>query len=299
MKRLVCAGAVAVAVLSAHAAMAYVRTTTASGTPIAWSANCLDFHVDIRDDAPLSPDREKAAFDAAIAAWNGVDESCSAMSVTRGNDTQGADVAYDGRSVVVWRLHGFCDDPAHAEDAACASPQATATTTVFFHDHPGAADDGVIEEADIEINGARFAFDDSGDPTKIDLQSVLAHETGHALGLDHTCYASSGATPLLDDRGEPQPFCFSAGGQAASITKPVMYNFVEPGETDKRVPTDDETRAMCSVYATIGKSCSEAKDGSGGCTVTTGRSRYLGWLASLLALLVGVGLVLRRRRRGR
>jgi hypothetical protein len=45
---------------------------------------------------------------------------------------------------------------------------------------------GAIYDADIELNSSRNAFSVSDTQVSNDLQSVLTHEVGHFLGLDHT-----------------------------------------------------------------------------------------------------------------
>jgi hypothetical protein len=62
----------------------------------------------------------------------------------------------------------------------------------------------VFDESDIIINPA-FAFSTSGESDKFDIQSILTHEIGHFLGLDHAAMVSSvmvpfGKTGLLDQR---------------------------------------------------------------------------------------------------
>lgn len=87
-----------------------------------------------------------------------------------------------------------CDQPEYNCD-----PKDWNTNVILFQDdgwiHDVAAlaitgvtmnlDTGEILDADIEINTPGFDFVLPGDPTGADLRTVLMHEAGHVLGLDH------------------------------------------------------------------------------------------------------------------
>jgi hypothetical protein len=89
-----------------------------------------------------------------------------------------------------------------------------AKTTVTFDD-----DTGEILDADIEINHAYNQFTINDDLVEYDLESVLTHEVGHFIGLDHS----------------PD---FSA----------TMFAGYEPGTTEQRTLEEDDILAACAVY---------------------------------------------------
>jgi hypothetical protein len=300
--------ALAIACVAAAAALwcaparAYVRTRTTSGTPIAWTHGCLKLHFDSSTPNPMfAADRTKRDLDGALATWNGTDQACTELSLERGNDEADPNVAFDGKSMVLWRLPGFCDRAENAEDEACLSPDATATTTVFFHDDPGARDDGEIVEADMELNAVHFAFDDQGSTTAIDLPSVFAHELGHSIGLDHTCTVNQGATAPVDDMERPVPFCFPVAALPASVTSATMYNFIAAGQTNKRGPGPDEKRAACSIYSDYSPECSGSSTppatGQMSCSLASVGRLSAG--AAVTASILAAALALERRRRRR
>jgi uncharacterized protein (TIGR03382 family) len=176
------------------------------------------------------------------------------------------------------------------EDATPADRFVVALTSVLYD-----PDGGRIFDADIEVNGwdgvgAGEALDTGATAPRrgwyftcearpewtaanecarygdadcfyIDLQSTMAHEAGHFIGLAHVC-----------EQGTCQP------GQQ-DIT---MYPATSPGDVDKRTLHEDDVAGVCAIYPDGG-------DG-GGCS--TGGSAAAGPLAAVLVLAA-----LRRRRR--
>src|SRR5207247_5378194 len=67
-----------------------------------------------------------------------------------------------------------------------------AATFSFFRTENGQT---MFDEADIAFNPA-IDFSTSGETNKFDIQSVLTHEIGHLLGLDHSALVSSVMVPF-------------------------------------------------------------------------------------------------------
>jgi MYXO-CTERM domain-containing protein len=133
-------------------------------------------------------------------------------------------------------------DPCWEDDScdakyACFSggPEIVASTFLT-----GNLSDGVILDADIEVNaapppgGQDFSAEVGAPlPATADIQNALTHEIGHLLGLDHNC-GYSGA-----------PSC------TAALMEGTMYGGAEtPGETVKRTLKADDIAGMCHVYPT-------------------------------------------------
>ena len=108
------------------------------------------------------------------------------------------------------------------------SNQIIALTTVTYHSKTGE-----IYDADIELNTDRFALDDVDIPDVIadetmDLQSVMTHEVGHFIGLDHSSDASY------------------EGNQ--NYTHATMYANTSFGSKSQRVLDDDDIQGISAIY---------------------------------------------------
>ncbi len=147
-----------------------------------------------------------------------------------------------------------------------------AKTTVTFDDTTGE-----ILDADIAVNHAYNDITISDDVVKYDLESILTHEVGHFIGLDHS-----------DD---PTATMFAA---------------YDPGTIDLRTLEADDVAAVCDAYPPervakcsttprggLGDECRAQQNGGGGCAIAPSD----GGSASLLGgAVLAVALVSRRKR---
>jgi Pregnancy-associated plasma protein-A len=299
--RALAATAAAISALAASgSAAAYVRYRTPAGAGYYWSSTCTPVTAYLGDFKELSANEVAKSVAAAAHAWSSDAVDCVAASgavthpsleivptfSTGSAQAKGGDL----RSMVVFKTADWSHDPG-----------ALAVTTVTR------ADDGHILDADIEVNafslGGAWGNLDPGTPTRgngqdtYDLQTVLTHEFGHFVGLDHTCYQGDPtATPPKDDQGNVVPSCDSPS-VSPEILASVMYYKSPPNDISKRVLSADEVRAVCDIYpASVDQqvcALDTANDGLG-CALGPGPARRPGTLA-----VTALAIALARRRRGR
>ena len=192
------------------------------------------------------------------------------------------------------RTGAWCRDPADMTN--CHDVSQVALTTVFSRNHPGAFDDGLILEADIEINDVdyQWAVIPDGPISAVDylgeydLTSALTHEAGHFIGLAHVC-GLPGDPVRYDDHGDPTPECTAIGAeQYQVITSATMYPTMNPADVSLRSLSDDDIEAACTLYPATSTVV-------GGCDVAPSGAAPGGARIGALALT----LLLARRRRAR
>ena len=209
-------------------ASAYVRTRTTKGMPTAWKSPCVSMEFALGafpaelDAAALLDAAQQAGVAWTQASRDG-DNRCSnvQIGVVPTADVEGP-VASDKHNRIIFRQREWCFDPppSNPREPRCHDPRALAVTTVWQ-----IPSSGEIVDADIEVNavtkssGVPTTWGDlDGHPEPIpstlhDFQGTLAHEFGHVLGLEHTCYVPSYladgtevARPV-DMTGSPIPDC--------------------------------------------------------------------------------------------
>lgn len=157
-----------------------------------------------------------------------------------------------------------------------------AKTTVSFD-----TDTGVILDADIEVNQAYNELTTGDDNVVYDLESIMTHEIGHFIGIDHS----------------PDP-------------EATMFLAYEEGDTYQRDLADDDFAAACAIYPTtrdvvcdtkpsggFTKLCAEdaeAAEDAEGCAIGAGAAGAAGPSGcGFGALAAGVAVALLRRRQRR
>ncbi|APR84712.1 Hypothetical protein A7982_10061 [Minicystis rosea] len=278
-------------ILGAAEASAFCRSTTCTGDcprddngckttghPLAWPGVCVGFSLqkDGTQNLPLADVR--AAIEQAVATWSEIDcgngmatiafadvgdVSCHFAEYESGGPNANVILFQDDK----WRYHGPDDT--------------LAKTTVTFD-----TDTGAILDADIEVNHAYNEFTLGDDHVVYDLESVITHELGHFIGLDHT------------------PDLYAT-----------MYAAYEEGSLDQRSLEVDDIEGLCAIYPPersgkcdpqpengLADACVQehtddgSSGGGGGCALAASPAGAAGGFPFIV---VGLFLHARRRRRTR
>jgi MYXO-CTERM domain-containing protein len=264
--RVVLPALVVLSLLTPRDARAWCRTTTVSqsdptvcvteGTPLRWPQRCVALSLDpLMLPAGMSLPQVRGLLGDAVGQWSAArcDGQPWSLSLSVGADaTGGAQYLATGANqnavvfVSAWSAMGL-------------PPSALAITTLTF-----GATSGEIRDADVQINLTQALT--VATPTRgNDLPTILLHELGHVVGLDHAPERSA-----------------------------VMWYAAGRGE-QRRALGDDDLAGACAIHPpSLQRACTAPAEGGGcACGVTSPRA---GWGAPLGALTVAL-LALGRRRR--
>lgn len=187
------------------------------GLPIFWRSSCITVSVQ-RDGAPnagIDFDMARNSVARALAAWTSVD--CPAggnpsiqAKVNGPVDCKESEYNSDKRNanVVMFRDEVW---PYSRE-----SQDVLGYTRVRFD-----PDTGELYDVDIELNAVKEPLSTGRKPTdsEVDLDSLVAHEIGHLLGLNHSRDVAA-----------------------------TMVSGYENGSIELRTPASDDIKGICAIY---------------------------------------------------
>ncbi len=162
----------------ARIAASYTRVTSPSGDSPKWAAMPVPIWVNNLGSFPITNGSDFAAVQAALTTWENV--ASAAVQFDYRGPTTAQTVGYDGINLIT-----FSDD---------TTPLGSSTIAATFSFYTTNNNTLLFSETDISFNPA-LAFSTSEEAGKFDIQSILTHELGHVLGLDHAAMISSVMTP--------------------------------------------------------------------------------------------------------
>lgn len=246
---------VVLAMLMPASAQAYELKHTKDGQSVRWPSTQVSFVVDPTLEAAVPGAGMAVA--SAMASWSGA-EGAPVLSYSVG--TAPGVIAVDGVNSVVYAPEGY--PPAG---------DALAVTLVSFSDETGE-----IIDTDIVINGIHgfavlaagaqasgpaIALDAQGSAGAtdgpFDVEHVVSHELGHALGLADV----------------------DVEGDAA-----VMFAYTAPGDPSRRGPQADDLAGIQSLYGATSKAGCSLGAGAGGAGSTEGGAVCLGLMVAAAAM---------------
>ena len=207
-------------ILSATAlpSSAFVRSTTTLGTPTSWFTQCIPIWLNDQESLTLNIEAVEQDLQRALSEWEGV-ECADLAFVYRGQTSYGG-IGFDPNPHAVnQNIVSFVQ----AQSDWLTDPLAVALTTVTScQNETEVCAEGTTIDADIQINEAYYVFTASdAEPRdrRMDLLSILTHEVGHLIGLDH---------PPLPEA--------------------TMFMSSVEGEIKKRDLAVDDERGLCDIF---------------------------------------------------
>ena len=279
---------------------AYVPTVGEMDGRLHWQQSCIFVTPDSAGTTDIDGTQEHDALGAALDEWNARTDACSYMKLML-QPAEPLEVGLDGKNTLKFREDTWCRPESEHKPAECYDAEASAITTLCYINDARRADNGVVLDADVEVNAVDYAIavgcetrcatTGTGPRGVADLQNTLTHEYGHVLGLDHTCWGGEPSEAPLTDEGTPAPQCEPEDLLPPEAKNATMYNFQGSREVAKRTVEADDIEGVCDAYpkADDPRLCEpvDLDFSNGCCAVAAGRDRFDG-TAALLALAVAL-----------
>lgn len=216
----------------APVARAFVLTRTAGGLTVHWARDVVLFGVAMGGSTTIPIDQKGSEFSAirrAFQTWEAVQGSRLRFEYVGQMVDEDIPNIDDGINGV--RFFSGANVPPDVSDAIAVTLVTYSSVT------------GELFDADILINERDFRYSTLPSGTTVDLESVVLHESGHLVGLDHTCGSS----------GEVQPSCYDPVLQQdpqryQRIFGAVMFPMRGVGDAPLRALTDDDAQGLATLY---------------------------------------------------
>jgi hypothetical protein len=235
-------------------AHAYTINTTELGKQIRWSVDSVSLQMDSEYESWLNPGDSFAAIEMGFEAWRGL---------PRVPDL----VIRPGHPATVGHHDGHPTNGIYLLKDWPYEKEKLAVTIVTYE-----MDTGRLLDADIVVNGqARFSLlpdPMTGTSNDYDIAAVLAHETGHVLGL----------------------------GESNADPNATMWPYARPGEVSKRTLHEDDEDGVIESYKTAPPAASSA---CGSLTIAGRAHAHSRGALGLWALAIAPFVMGRSRRRRR
>jgi MYXO-CTERM domain-containing protein len=212
-------------------AMGYVLATNSQGTAIRWPSDSVSFAISDAGAYTL-PSSEKGleypTIRRAFLTWEAVPGSRLYFDY-QGHVAEGS---------IPNMNDGLCGVRFYTSGVPTDLTDAIGVTLITFDDQSA-----TIYDADMLFNERDYRFSTQGASGRLDLLSVVLHEVGHLVGMDHTCGAN----------GEVQPSCYDPSLQQdparyQKIVGAVMYPLRGINDPPLRALTDDDAQGISALY---------------------------------------------------